>query len=77
MKQEILTHRALLQPLITKMMFSSLTLTALLASYASASSLKVTGNGYINYTTVTGYFLQDEPTTNASTFNYVRIPLKS
>ena len=27
---------------------------------------------YINYTTLTGYFLQDEPTTNPSTFNYVR-----
>ncbi|KAI4161515.1 MAG: hypothetical protein LQ342_004799 [Letrouitia transgressa] len=24
----------------------------------------------INYTTVTGYFLQDEPTTNATTFNF-------
>ena len=25
---------------------------------------------YINYTTVTGYFLQDEPSTNATTFNF-------
>ena len=29
-------------------------------------------NGYIKYSTVTGYFLQDEATTNATTFNYVR-----
>lgn len=26
---------------------------------------------YINYTTVTGYFLQDEASTDASTFVYV------
>ena len=27
---------------------------------------------YLNYSTVMGYFLQDEASTNASTFNYVR-----
>lgn len=32
----------------------------------------VHGGKYINYTTVTGYFLQDDPSTNATTFNYVR-----
>jgi hypothetical protein len=26
---------------------------------------------YIKYTTITGYFLQDDPSTNATTFNYV------
>jgi hypothetical protein len=26
---------------------------------------------YVNYSTVTGYFLQDEPSTDPSTFNYV------
>lgn len=26
---------------------------------------------YINYTTITGYFLQDEPSTNPDTFDYV------
>lgn len=31
---------------------------------------------YINYTTITGYFLQDEPSTDAGTFDYVRITLK-
>ena len=30
---------------------------------------------YINYTTITGFFLQDEPTTNVSTFDYVRLAL--
>ena len=28
-------------------------------------------NVYINYTTVTGYFLQDEPSTNATTFDFM------
>jgi len=27
--------------------------------------------GYINYTTVTGFFLQDEPDTNVTTFDFV------
>ncbi|KAF2814671.1 phosphoglycerate mutase family protein [Mytilinidion resinicola] len=27
-------------------------------------------NGYLNYTTIPGLFLQDSPTTNASTFNF-------
>lgn len=30
---------------------------------------------YINYTTVTGFFLQDEAATNPSTFNYVSVDL--
>ncbi|KAK1057598.1 putative phosphoglycerate mutase pmu1 [Friedmanniomyces endolithicus] len=30
----------------------------------------VNATGYLNYTTVPGYFLQDNPTTNASTFDY-------
>lgn len=29
----------------------------------------------IKYTTITGYFLQDDPSTNASTFDYVKHPL--
>lgn len=32
--------------------------------------------GYINYTTVTGYFLQDDASTNASTFDYVGAALQ-
>lgn len=28
---------------------------------------------YIRYSTVTGYFLQDDPATDSSTFNYVRL----
>lgn len=31
-------------------------------------------SSYINYTSVTGYFLQDDPSTNASTFSYVGDP---
>ncbi|PPJ57235.1 hypothetical protein CBER1_02848 [Cercospora berteroae] len=51
-------------------MIPAINMIAAMASLASAASLQVSGNGYINYTTVTGYFLQDEPSTNASTFNY-------
>jgi hypothetical protein len=29
------------------------------------------GLGYIRYSTVTGYFLQDDPATDSSTFDYV------
>ena len=29
----------------------------------------------IKYSTVTGYFLQDEPSTDATTFDYVRPPM--
>jgi len=55
------------------MIWSSLTWTALAAFCVGVSSRKITPytDGYINYTTVPGYFLQDDPTTNASTFNYV------
>ena len=28
-------------------------------------------HSYINYTTITGYFLQDEPSTNATSFNFM------
>lgn len=60
-------------PLPLDMIWSSLTWTALAAFCVGVSSRKITPytDGYINYTTVPGYFLQDDPTTNASTFNYV------
>ena len=38
-----------------------------LAAFAEAS--------YVNYTTVTGYFLQDEATTDPSTFDFVSAEL--
>ncbi|KAK4505959.1 hypothetical protein PRZ48_003924 [Zasmidium cellare] len=54
-------------------MLSTLALAAIAVPFASAASLNVTDpNGYILYTTVTGYFLQDDPATNASTFNYTQ-----
>ena len=46
------------------------TVACVAAGVQAQSSLNSTG-GYINYTTVTGYFLQDVSTTNASTFDYV------
>lgn len=65
---------AAFQKCIVIIMFSSILLWAIAASgYLSTSvadSSKVP-NSYINYTTVTGYFLQDEPSTNASTFNFM------
>lgn len=45
---------------------------ALLSAAAQAQYLNTTsGPGYISYSTVTGYFLQDEPDTVASGFDYV------
>ena len=35
------------------------------------------GNGYINYTTITGFFMQDEADTDPSTFDYVSSQLLS
>lgn len=46
--------------------------TALLSRPSEAQYLNTTkGPGYISYSTVTGYFLQDEPDTVASGFDYV------
>jgi len=33
--------------------------------------------GYIKYSTVTGYFLQDDPATDGGNFDYVRYPAPS
>jgi hypothetical protein len=51
-------------------LFSITVLAALLTVMGEATSSH--GATYINYTTITGFFLQDDPATNASTFNYVR-----
>ena len=40
-------------------------------SVANVANISKASNSYINYTTVTGYFLQDELSTNASTFNFM------
>jgi hypothetical protein len=46
--------------------------TALLSGQSEAQYLNTTKSpGYIKYSTVTGYFLQDEPDTLASGFDYV------
>jgi hypothetical protein len=34
--------------------------------------LPVTASSFLRYQTLNGYFLQDDPKTNPSTFNYVR-----
>ena len=41
-----------------------------LASWALALSCLSSVNSYINYTTMTRYFLQDDPKTNASMFDF-------
>ncbi|KAK5131440.1 hypothetical protein LTR08_000904 [Meristemomyces frigidus] len=53
-------------------MYTPLALAATAAILVSAQTLNVTNStsGYTSYSTVTGYFLQDEATTNASTFDY-------
>ena len=50
----------------------------LLAAAMTACALQVTladspspNNAYINYTTITGYFLQDDPSTNSTTFDFM------
>ncbi|KAL6715772.1 putative phosphoglycerate mutase pmu1 [Lecanora helva] len=46
----------------------------ILWAHFSASLCRVAiaaSDKYINYTTVTGYFLQDEPSTNVTTFNFM------
>jgi hypothetical protein len=46
--------------------------TALLSRSSEAQYLNTTkGPGYISYSTVAGYFLQDDPDTVASGFDYV------
>ncbi|SMR48012.1 unnamed protein product [Zymoseptoria tritici ST99CH_3D1] len=53
------------------MKLSLLVSSALAVDAANAASISVDNKpGYIKYTTVKGYFLQDEPSTNATTFNY-------
>lgn len=51
---------------------------SLLATAMTACALQVTladsprpNNVYINYTTIAGYFLQDEPSTNSTTFDFM------
>ncbi len=50
---------------------TTLTALGLAASGASARWHEADG-ATIRYSTVSGYFLQDEPTTNPSGFDYVR-----
>lgn len=49
------------------------TVAALLLAGGDARTLttRAKSNGYIKYNTVKGYFLQDDPATNATTFDYV------
>ena len=55
-------------------MLSSILLWAVAASVffsVSVADSSKASESYINYTTITGYFLQDEPSTNASTFDFM------
>lgn len=48
--------------------------TLLACCFIMAEAHVASHHSYINYTTLTGFFLQDDPTTNASTFDYVSAP---
>lgn len=48
-----------------------LTISALLILAIRTQALESASSTYINYTTITGYFLQDEPSTNATTFDFM------
>ncbi|GME21826.1 putative phosphoglycerate mutase protein [Neofusicoccum parvum] len=57
-------------------LFFTTVLLALLSTMGEATQPYVTSNtSHINYTTVTGFFLQDDPATNASTFDYTKVNL--
>jgi hypothetical protein len=49
----------------------ALTLAFGLAGFVQAGQECAAPQPYVNYSTVTGYFLQDEPSTNPGTFDYV------
>lgn len=51
-----------------------ISIATLLLSCGDARTLatRAKDKGYIKYSTVKGYFLQDDPSTNATTFDYVR-----
>ncbi|KAM0713804.1 hypothetical protein Q7P37_010766 [Cladosporium fusiforme] len=48
-------------------------ITALLSGFAQAQYSNNSRTGYVDYSTVTGYFLQDEPDTVASGFDYTAV----
>jgi hypothetical protein len=52
----------------------AITCAALAAPQPTALAVlpRLNSNEYINYTTLTGFFLQDDPATNSGTFDYVR-----
>lgn len=59
-------------------LFFATVLLVLLFSMGEATRPYAASNSsHINYATVTGYFLQDDPSTNASTFDYVCFSSKS
>jgi hypothetical protein len=53
--------------------FFAITCTATAAPHPTSLAVlpRISSNEYINYTTLTGFFLQDDPATNPSTFDYV------
>ena len=65
---------------MVKTLLPSLSLLALAVQGAwawKAGSECTSSYSYINYTTVTGFFQQDDPTTSTSGFDYVRFLLPS
>lgn len=48
------------------------TVTATLG-FSAAAAAAASASKFINYTTVQGYFIQDDPSTDPSSFDYVRL----
>lgn len=51
---------------------SSIVVVVVMAADAHITTTTPSSYPIIKYTTIAGYFLQDDPATNASTFDYVR-----
>jgi broad specificity phosphatase PhoE len=62
-----ISHSTIPKTAVLSIMFKIVLFLSLIASHAFAG----TAAGYLNYTTVTGYFLQDKLSTDPSNFDYV------
>lgn len=78
--QALTQVEAILSSVVVAVLLSSCSMhskNCLLIVLASAASAQIFYNPtYIQYSTVTGYFAQDDPSTTASTFDYVLLPCR-
>ena len=64
----LLYTQLIMLPPYSSLLAAAMAACALQATLADSPSPK---NAYINYTTITGYFLQDEPSTNSTAFDFM------